>query len=88
MAKIVELEKQLMQRNKELDVIRVSATGELGLGAAPQGSRLLPLGAREVPTPGRVTSVGVPVLSLGHISSRMTCVRSTAPTPWGWVSVV
>lgn len=87
MAKIVELEKQLMQRNKELDVIRVSATGELGLGAA-SGSHLLPLGAREVPTPGRVTSVGVLVLSLGHISSGMTCMRSTAPTPWCWVSVV
>lgn len=31
MAKIVELEKQLMQRNKELDVIRVSAVGKLWL---------------------------------------------------------
>lgn len=29
MAKIVELEKQLMQRNKELDVIRVSVMGTL-----------------------------------------------------------
>lgn len=28
MAKIVELEKQLMQRNKELDVIRVSGMGK------------------------------------------------------------
>lgn len=26
MSKIVELEKQLMQRNKELDVVRVSAS--------------------------------------------------------------
>lgn len=38
MAKIVELEKQLMQRNKELDVIRVSAMGQLWLGATLQGS--------------------------------------------------
>lgn len=30
MAKIVELEKQLMQRNKELDVIRVSGVGNPG----------------------------------------------------------
>lgn len=30
MAKIVELEKQLMQRNKELDVIRVSGLGNPG----------------------------------------------------------
>lgn len=30
MAKIVELEKQLMQRNKELDVIRVSGMGSPG----------------------------------------------------------
>lgn len=41
MAKIVELEKQLMQRNKELDVIRVSAMGKLWLGATLQGSDLL-----------------------------------------------
>lgn len=41
MAKIVELEKQLMQRNKELDVIRVGAMGTLWLGATFQGSGLL-----------------------------------------------
>lgn len=31
MAKIVELEKQLMQRNKELDVVRVSALMQIML---------------------------------------------------------
>lgn len=41
MAKIVELEKQLMQRNKELDVIRVSAMGKLWLDAMLQGNNLL-----------------------------------------------
>ena len=33
MSKIVELEKQLMQRNKELDVVRVSVM----VAAAPDG---------------------------------------------------
>ena len=33
MSKIVELEKQLMQRNKELDVVRVSVM----MAAAPGG---------------------------------------------------
>lgn len=41
MAKIVELEKQLMQRNKELDVIRVSVMGKLWLGAMFQGRGLV-----------------------------------------------
>lgn len=41
MAKIVELEKQLMQRNKELDVIRVSVMGKLWLDATFQGRDLV-----------------------------------------------
>lgn len=38
MAKIVELEKQLMQRNKELDVIRVSVVGSWGWVPAHRGA--------------------------------------------------
>jgi len=38
MAKIVELEKQLMQRNKELDVIRVSAVATVRWGARAGGA--------------------------------------------------
>lgn len=41
MAKIVELEKQLMQRNKELDVIRVRATRQLWLGVVMDLLRVL-----------------------------------------------
>lgn len=37
MSKIVELEKQLMQRNKELDVVRVSVGVTAGLGRALRG---------------------------------------------------
>lgn len=45
MSKIVELEKQLMQRNKELDVVRVSvlaAATQMGIGSS---CRLVQCGA-------------------------------------------
>lgn len=68
MAKIVELEKQLMQRNKELDVIRVRATRQLWLGVVMDLLRVLRLGGNDSCN-GPWTSVSSLILSLGWIST-------------------
>lgn len=65
MAKIVELEKQLMQRNKELDVIRVR-DGETLDGFRVQGVEITDL--------GQGNSLGSPVLNLEWISGGIFCV--------------
>lgn len=72
MAKIVELEKQLMQRNKELDVIRVSATGRLWLMPRLSGGICCAFLVWEVMTVlmGWAISVSFLIWNLEQISSR------------------
>lgn len=78
MSKIVELEKQLMQRNKELDVVRVSVTVSAGVG--PRGGRSGPPPAQR---PCQSNALGQPVCGdcfrgdpprKGHRCGLNTCV--------------
>lgn len=85
MAKIVELEKQLMQRNKELDVIRVSGWDSPGW-IQGQGVQIMDLGQGNSP--------GFPVLSLGRISGGILCVgtqsmdRNPSGCARGWTHLL
>lgn len=78
MAKIVELEKQLMQRNKELDVIRVSAIGRLWLMPRLSGGICCAFLVWEVMTVvmGWAISVSFLIWNLEQISSRFICLCS------------
>lgn len=76
MAKIVELEKQLMQRNKELDVIRVSGMGNPGwIRDAGKGNH----------RSGAGESSWFPVLSLGQVPGGIiyVCTQRMDRNPFG-----